>query len=209
MFGRFRKKAASGDFWEWLRANTPRIQSGLERNPRGVAHEIGEAFKRSYPDLVWEVSPNKAADWLFCISANGNRDLFPQVIQAVRSAPEVPGWKIQAFRPRGSLTAEIDMGGRKLGYEDIWCSVQPMDEGVKVVLWVRDMTPELDPVLSPAALILLDNAVGEYDAVMKIKHLDRGPLPENPQRREDFFPLKELPQFLDSVSGGPMGGSPA
>jgi hypothetical protein len=205
MFGLLRKKASSGDFWDWLRANTSRIQSGLGRDPHGIAEEVGQVFKRSYPDLVWEVSPNKSGPWLFCVSANGNRALFPQVLRAVRAAPEVPGWKVQAFRPRGPLTAEIDMGGRTLGYDDIWCSVEPLGDGIRVVLWVRGMTPELDRVLSPAVLILLDNAVGEYDAVMKIKQLDRGPLPPNPRRREDFFPLSELPRFLDGVRGESVG----
>jgi hypothetical protein len=158
-------------------------------------------FKRSFPALVWEVSPAGSGPWLFCVSANGNRDLFPQVLLAVREAPDIPGWKVQAFRPRGSLTAEIDMGGRTLGYDDIWCSVQPSGGGVRVTLWVRGLTRESDPVLSPAVLILLDNAVGEYDAVAKITQLDRGPLPENPVRRADFFPLAELPSYLDRVKG--------
>jgi hypothetical protein len=202
MFELFRKKTAPDDFWSWLGANTTRIQRGLERSAQRIADEVGDEFKRSYPDLSWEVSPSKSGPWLFCVSADGNRDLFPQVIQAVQAAPGIPGWTIQPFRPRGSLTAEINIGGRTLGYDDIWCSVRPMGEGVHVVLWVRGLTPELDLALSPAVLILLDNAVGEYDAVMKITQLDRGPLPPNPQRRADFFPLGELPQFLDGVRGG-------
>ena len=36
MFGLFRKKAAPADFWEWLRANTARIQSGLQARPQEV-----------------------------------------------------------------------------------------------------------------------------------------------------------------------------
>ena len=36
---------------------------------------------------------------------------------------------------------------------------------------------------------------------MKIKQPGRGPLPPNPQRRNDFFPLGELPRFLDSIQG--------
>src|SRR5262245_27196397 len=209
MFGLFRKKAVPDDFWGWLGANTTRIQRGLERDTRSIADEVGDAFKRSYPDLFWEVSPNKTGPWLFCVSANGNRDLFPRVLQAVQSAPEVRGWKVQAFRPRGPLTAEIDMGGRTLGYEDVWCGVQPKGDGVRVVLWVRGLTRETDEVLMPAVLILLDNAVGEYDAVMKITQFDRGPLPPDPQRREDFFPLSELPRFLDGVRGESVGGGPA
>src|SRR5262245_50103435 len=123
MLAWFRQKAGPGGFWDWLAANTVRIQAGLKENPRGISEEIGRAFHRSYPDLHWEISPAPSPPWLFCVSANGNRELFPSVEKAVRAAPQVPGWKVQAFRPRGSLTAEIDMGGRKLGYEDLWCSV--------------------------------------------------------------------------------------
>jgi hypothetical protein len=201
MFGLFRKKPAAGTFWSWLGANTTRIQAGLQRDPQAIAGEVGQQFRQFYPDLVWEVSPAQSGPWLFCVSANGNRKLFPHVLQAVRDAPDVPGWKVQPFRPRGSLTAEIDMGGHKLGYDDIWCSVQPAGDGVQVTLWVRGLTPKLDPVLSPAVLILLDNAVGEYDAVVKIAELNRGPLPPNPVRQDDFFPLAELPAHLDSKKG--------
>jgi hypothetical protein len=196
--------APGGDFWNWLGANTARIQSSLQQDPRGISEEIGREFNKAYPDLAWEVSPARSAPWLFCVSANGNRDLFPRVVRAVQGAPEVPGWMIQAFRPRGSLTGAINLGDQTLGYEDIWCSVQPLGDGIRVVLWVRGMTPELDEVLSPAALILLDNAVGESDAVMKITQLDRGPLPPNPIRRDDFFPLAELPRYLDGIKGAQL-----
>jgi hypothetical protein len=199
MFGLFRKKAGSEGFWDWLAANTTRIQSGLKQDPQGLAAEIGRAFKHSYPDLTWEVSPAPSPPWLFCVSANGNAELFPKVEQAVLAAPELPGWKVQAFRPRGSLSAEIGMGGRKLGYEDIWCSVEPLGGGVRVTLWIRGLSPQSDQALSHAALILLDNAVGEYDAVMKIRQLDCGQLPPDPQRRDDFFPLGELPRFMDGI----------
>jgi hypothetical protein len=208
MFGWFRNQDASANFWGWLRKNTARIQAGLERDPQGTAAEIGREFERSFPGLAWEVGPNKSGPWLFCVSANGDRGLFPRVEQAVRAAPALPVWEVRAFRPRGSLDAAIDMGGRTLGYDDVWCGVRPEGGGVDLVLWVRGLTPERDRALSPAVLILLDNAVGEYDAVMKVRRLDRRPLPENPLRRPDFFPLSELPAYLDGLSGpSPGAGS--
>ena len=199
MFGLFGKKGGSRRFWDWLAANTKRIQSSLKQDPQSVSGEILRAFEDAYPELTWEVSPANSGPWLFCISADGDPKLFPRVEQAIHEAPEVPGWRIHAFRPRGSLTAEIDMGGRKLGYDDIWCSVEPLASGVRVKLWIRDLSPQSDRVLSPAAAILLDNAVGEYDAVMKIKHLDRGPLQPNPKKTDRFFPLAELPTYLDTT----------
>jgi len=201
MFGLFRKKSGSTPFWEWLAANTGRIHADFKKNIQSISKEIGSAFGQSYPGLTWEISPSQSPPWLFCVSADGNRDLFSKVEQAVREAPQLKGWKVQAFRPRGSLTAEIEMGGHTLGYDDIWCSVEGRPDGVAVTLWIRGLSPESDSVLSRAAVILLDNAVGEYDAVVKIKQLNRGPLPPSPQKTGDFFPLSELPRFLDTVQG--------
>jgi hypothetical protein len=200
MFGLFGKKTASDDFWSWLAANTARIQSGLKQNPQGLTEEIREAFKKSYPDLVWEISPAPSPPWVFCVSADGKRELFPIVEKAVQAAPKLPGWKVQAFRPRGKTQdVEIEMGNWKLGYEDIWCRVERMDAGVRLMLLIRGLNRESDKILGRAALILLDNAVGEYDSVMKIKQLDRGPLPPNPLRSNAIFPLSDLPRFLDTV----------
>jgi hypothetical protein len=202
----FRRKIRSPSFWDWLAANTVRIQQELKEDPQGASKEIRRAFKQFYPDLVWESSPAESGPWLFCVSADGDRKLFPQVEQAVKAAPMLSEWKVIAFRPRGSLDAEIEMGGRKLGYEDIWCSVDAGTEGVDAKLWIRGLNPDSDEALSSAALILLDNAIGEYDAVMKINQLDRGPLLDNPQKTDRFFPLAELPKYLDCLKSGAEKG---
>src|SRR5262249_15169107 len=158
MFGPFRKKVTPADFWEWLRANTARLQSGLRARPEQVADEMGRAFKRSFPNLAWEVGPDESGPWTFCVSADGNRSLFPELIRAVRAAPEIPGWKVRAFRARGPLTSELEVGGRKLGYEDVWCGVvERAGDGIRLVLCIRGLTRDTDRVLTQAAVLLLDN----------------------------------------------------
>jgi hypothetical protein len=209
MFGLFRKKTSPADFWEWLRANTARIQSGLRDRPEKVADEIGQAFKRSFPNLAWEVGPDESGPWTFCVSADGNRALFPEVIQAVRTAPEIPGWKVRAFRARGTDTSTLEVGGLKLGYEDVWCGVvERAEDGIRLVLCIRGLTKDTEQMLTHAAVLMLDNAVGEYDAVMKVKELGRDRLPDNPQPQENFFPLSELPGYLDRLGGGAPGAGP-
>lgn len=199
MLGWFRKSAGSARFWDWLAANTQRIQSQLRQDPQGIGAEISTAFKRDYPELAWEVTPSESPPWLFCISADGNHDLFPSVLRAVRAAPAIPAWKVQPFRPRGSVDGELQFGDRKLGVDDIWCSAEPSGNGIDLTLWIRGLTPQTDQILSRAVLILLDNAIGEYDAVMKVKQLGRGPLPADPERTEGLFPLRELPALLDRL----------
>ena len=124
--------------------------------------------------------------------------MFPAVIQAVGAAPRLPGWDVQAFRRRGSLTVAVRMGERKLGYEDIWCHVEAQPNGVDIVLHVYGLDHATDDVLERAAFVLLNNAVGEYDAATKIASLRCEPLSANPVRRVDYFPLNALPKYLDS-----------
>ena len=200
MFGLFKKQQDFVDFWSWLRANTSRIQSGGRKGAAKAAEELSRAFKKSYPDLVWEITPSNSGPWIFCVSADGNLEFFEEVKLAVTNAPaSIPGWEIKAFRQRGSLDAVIDMNGRKLGYDDIWCSVQAEEARANATLLVRDLTLESAEQLLGAALVLLDNAVGEHDSVTKISEINNGPLPSKPVRSAALFPLSELPAYLDRL----------
>ena len=164
-----------------------------------MGDEISKVFASAYPSLVWEITHNRSGPWVFCVSADGNRELFPAVSEAVRAAPDLPGWIVQAFRSRGSLDVVIEMNGRTLGYGDIWCNVRPTTSGVDVTLHIKGLSPATDQALAQAALVLLDNAIGEYDAVMKIARLGRAPLAADSVRRADYFPLADLPEYLDSI----------
>ena len=91
------------------------------------------------------------------------------------------------------------MNDRTLGYENIWCEVEPDGTRARVRLLVSGLTLDSAETLLGAALVLLDNAIGEHDSVVKIAELDNGPLPENPTKSPTFFPLSELPAFLDGL----------
>jgi hypothetical protein len=202
MFFNRRSKPRPGQFWQWLSENAQRLQSGLQ-GPDGssLSREIADAFRASYPDLVWEISPADVPPWTFCVSADGDPDLFAAVLQAVKDAPQVSGWVVRAFRPRSGIAGRIEIEGQTLGPEDVWCAVRPLDDGrIDLVLCIGGLTEETDDVLSRAALILLDDAVGEYDAVTRISELDRAALPTNPTASENFFPLTSLPAFLDRLA---------
>jgi hypothetical protein len=205
MLRTFSRNTEGGGFWHWLAANTRRIQAGPAQGISEITKEIRAAFQKSYPDLVWEITPDPSAPWLFCVSADGNPSLFSKVKEAVRSAPAIPGWRIQAFRARGSLNAKLDIGGRTLGYDDIWCRVTARNGRFCVTLCIRGLTQQTNEVLSGGAAVLLDNAVGEFDAVTKIERLERAALPTNPRRAPDFFPLAELPRFLDRTDANDQG----
>jgi hypothetical protein len=199
MFGLFKKRDDSGDFWVWLAANTSRIQTKGRKAVKDVSEELSAAFAKSFPDLVWEITPSQSGPWAFCVSADGNEQLFSKVQSAVADAPNIRGWRIDAFRQRGSLNAVIEMNGQRLGYDDIWCEVEADGSKARVTMCIRGLTLESAEAVLGASLVLLDNAVGEYDSVVKISELNNRPLTENPVKTGRFFPLSELPRYLDSL----------
>jgi hypothetical protein len=160
--------------------------------------EISARFKQLDPRICVEIAPSKDGPWSLCLSADGQRDVFPAVERAVRGAPALDGWVVRAFRQRGSLGVTIKMTGATLAADDVWCKAEVDGAVVGVTLFIRGLTPENDEVLAGAAVILLDNALGEYDAVMRVRSLERGPLPPAP-RDAGLIPLRELPALFDAL----------
>jgi hypothetical protein len=76
MFRLFKKQRDSGGFWAWLATNASRIQAAGGQAAGGIAVELSSAFKKAYPDLVWEITPNESGPWVFCVSADGNVELL-------------------------------------------------------------------------------------------------------------------------------------
>jgi hypothetical protein len=197
MFGISRKKQP---FWDWLGANASRIQQGVKSSNAAVQQEVVSRFGDAFPGLVFEISCPPVSGWMFCVSADGNPDLFPKVIEAVRSAPNVTGWEIQAFRPRGpTKNAKLNMNGQTLSYDDLWCRVVEVDSKVDVTLCIKNLNLENAKAVLGGALVLLDNAIGEFDSVTMIRELSNEPLIASPVETLDFFPMERLPAYLDRV----------
>jgi hypothetical protein len=190
------------DFWTWFSQKADEIRTaGAERVREGIAPELGRRLKECHPGLVWEIAAD-GEEWELCISADGNREAFPAVQEVVEAAPAIPGWSVRAFRQRGKLDVTLEFAGHTLTYDDIWFTADRTGNELSITLWIKGLTQETDRMLSQAALILLDNALGEYDAVMHIAELNRGPLPKNPETRPGLHPLKQLPEMVDFIKGG-------
>jgi hypothetical protein len=95
-----------GAFWSWFQARRHDIEHDVAsiRQMGGpsnlITDELGERLRANWPDLVHEIG--RAGDGMFelIISADGIRERFPVVTECVKNAPELPGWRFIAFRPR-------------------------------------------------------------------------------------------------------------
>ena len=200
-FGDKGQDSREARFWKWFQSNGQELfNAPTAANPHfdGVKRELSKVR----PGLTFEVSRIENGKRELVISADGNRDAFPAVKRLVAAAPSMSNWYVTAFRPRESrsLTSlRIEMGGITLDPEDIWFAARPpaSGSGVELLFAIRGMTTQNIEKYMRAAIILMETALGEYDAVMKVRSVRAIKLPDDPSR---LRPFTALPAFIDGVT---------
>lgn len=186
----FGKKDPTVALWSWFRKSGEAFRDPHALDPRAI-EKLGSLLSAIEDGLVFEfVMADGRANELV-ISADGRPELFGAVIDVVKAAPALEGWKVTAFRQPGPTTVSIEMGGSKMSYEDIWFRSSSSRGRTDLVLAVRGMTEQNHEQLAGAVFILLDNALGEYVAGTSLGEVSFADLPADPPSG-GFRPLAEV-----------------
>lgn len=199
MFNRlhFKKESPELKFWRWFSSNSARYFH-FESNQEILFDELQNALFRVHSGLTFELGPVKDGVRDFVISADGNVEAFAAVQQLVALAPELYGWHILAFRPRGDIDCELEMGEVKIGPEQLYFSLEPDNNKVGLHLFISQVEDIDSETAIVACFILLDNALGEYDVEKKLGFIERYVLPENPTAY-GLKPFQEIPDEVDAL----------
>lgn len=190
-----RSKAACNPFWAWFAETiAPLGVGGLDDD--GIVARIDAEFGKLYPELAFELWGPDGDTVDFVISADGQTPLFQDVLELVRSAPRMPGWRVVAFRPRRSVKARVSAMGHQLSGDQIWYHCEPENGRLRVSLFVEDLRDDNWDILCATSCVLLDMALGEFDAATKIAALEHYPLNDE-TRTLAPKPLAQLPAELD------------
>lgn len=191
--------AAEG-FWKWVSENSERLFLRLEKESIAVVEEMGKRLKEDCPDLFCEIGKLKDDPYAtLVITVDGRRENISVAQDVVKNAPDLPRWKVIAFRQRGNMDSlEIRMGDDiSLSISDLHCQafVGPHGE-LGVTLLLSDMEDPENDRRAGAAVLLMDHAIGEYDAMTAIRSLSIEPFKED---LPGIMPLDELPSFIDKI----------
>lgn len=187
---------ARTSFWSWFAAEiAPAGSAGLD-DDRLIAR-LETQLKQVHPDLGFELWEPDDGTVHFVISADGLTGLFPDVVDLVRAAPSMDGWQVTAFRPRRSVGAKIRALGTELSGDQIWYHFDTDEGGLRLSLFIDGHEDQDWEMLCAASGVLLDMALGEYDAATRIARLEYCPLaPELVTL--GLRPLRELAEHLDA-----------
>jgi hypothetical protein len=193
----FRSASPEAKFWDWFAANSERL-ANFEADQERIFDELAAELEKVHEGLTFEFGPEEPDGREFVVSADGIRERFPAVIRLVEAAPDLPGWKIIAFRQPKSMDYSLEYGGYELSPDDIWFAAEPDGDRVGLNLYIKGLSRANERVATGAAFFLLDGALGEYDVETKIGFIEFKPLPSKPASR-GLQPLRELPAVVQQM----------
>jgi hypothetical protein len=149
-------------------------------------------------NLTFEFGPKIDGKRELVISADGIRSSFPAVLALVAAAPQLPHWKITAFRPRRYPVSSIEIGGMTLDPRQISVRMEPDGPKVDFTILLTGYAEHERNKFSQGVYLLLDEALGEYDVetrvgVINFEAIGTAPPPAS-------VPLSELALAFDDIA---------
>jgi len=185
----FRKKVDPIDtFWMWFEERAGLLASHRGKPLGDLVRDLSQELQVVHPGLVVEVDldPRRLA-----IGADGNRELFPLVLDVVGRAPSIAGWEIVAFKQAGAVDVVLKLGGHEISTADLWFSTLWHEGKLGLGVFARGCDETNHKLVRHAVTILLDVALGEYIAATSIDgivmlHVDGDPASAG------FRPFREI-----------------
>jgi len=180
------------EFWHWFSRHENELFASVP-NEEELFDSLGNALQKVCIGLTFELGGSGETRELV-ISADGDKELFTEVLSLVRAAPALPRWRIIAFRPRGVFPIEIAVGGKTVDSRDVHFSL--LDNGK--IAGIRLFIPGYennDRGWQQLGYLLLDHALGEYDVEQNLPLIKMYPPQE--ATKETRYPLIELPEKFD------------
>ena len=201
MLGLFKKGDSIEAFWKWFVDNENKYRN-FQDDPDRYLTELLAKIKKIAEGLAVELEPPQNGIINMTISADGDANLFSTVQKIVDNAPKIDGWKIFAFRQRmptdkvkGMILKAQDhtLDPNKMKFHPI-VSGGTLD----IIVYVDHVTEENKSNVAYGCLMLLDNLLGEYDCVKKVRSYDFHPMPTDQSELAELKPLIEIVNYVDS-----------
>lgn len=189
------KKKLEYKFWEWFRSKSDDYFLYIESRQDELLPILDNELHKIDKNLTYQFSKIKEDGKRdFIISADGIKESIPSVLRLVEAAPKLDKWKVLAFRQRQDELPIVQMENFKVDPDDIYFKIENEGNRIHLVLFVRNYIEKREYL--GAIFIIIDGALGEYDAMTKIDSLDVKMLDET--KMNELKSLKELPKLIDS-----------
>jgi hypothetical protein len=183
------KSITPEEFWAWFLTESENIK---KLKPESIQNsELTRKLQAVLQGLAFgmALAEEPAA---FEVSADGVSALVPVVQRLVDAAPQIPGWRIFAFR-QPTPGMELQISGTRVSAETVyWSEDCSFDGGIDITVFLPLLGLRDKECFQITALIL-DHTIGEYAAMTKIRKIAVVATTQMPAFAK---PLTELPVHL-------------
>lgn len=185
------------DFWRWLSAHRAQIHAEIKGPGAPTDHswsikELGRRLQLVDGGLVHEIGMADDSTIELIISADGITEAFPAVIELVKSAPQLNGFKITAFRPRWPDDGlQLQVAGQTITDELLTYRLTADGELLGLELFLDcDLDHEAQTMVG---FLSLDQRLGEYDVATGLRWIEF-----SAGRPDDALPITQLAGDFDA-----------
>jgi hypothetical protein len=157
-------------FWNWFTVNQERLY-GVRDGQEPVFKELLAAIRKVHPDITFEFGPVEAGVRSFTISADGLKEAAPAVEKLYAAAPKMSNWKFLKYRQRRPIH-DVQLGPVTLRPADVLVTIQEDGPKAGLGVYIKGYKGKSDQQKIGAAFLMLDNALGEYDVMMRVGFID-------------------------------------
>ena len=177
-------------FWKWFEKKSTKL---LRMTNNDFLKTVGNEIQKINLGIALEVASPSQSPREFIISADGVKSMFSTVEAVADAAPTLPAWKITRFRPRAE-----DYSGWEISWDNI--SASPSDMKFKafhngplidLIIYASWRTSDQGNRPDGPMYVMLDVALGEYDAVCGIDAINLVPLTEAPPHAQPWIELRD------------------
>lgn len=189
------------NFWNWFTANQNDLRKPSNRQEKKLAEGLSMLNKMARGvSMEFGVSDNGIIPLI--ITAKNNRQVFPQVQSIIDRAPVIEGWRFVAFCQRLPIEQVKNMVLRSENHEldPNKMKFYPIvnEDSLAIIVYVNGVTEKNYEEIATGSLLLIDNILGEYDAVKKVHSYDFRQFPKGNNEQIQLVPLLGLANFIDN-----------
>ena len=195
MFESLKQKNKTDEFWNWFTENRIKFEKIDSTNRDEKLDLILSQLHKITSGLAVEISDEFKGIRDFVISPDGDKEKFALVKEIISRAPAIKGWTFTAFRQ--PINEDFTLKYKDLEFTPSKMFFLPKIDGdsLDLIIYTENIKNHDVDKIAYYGLITMDNVLGEYDCVLKVRHYDFHDLDEV-ENKNDLIHLTELKTFV-------------
>ncbi len=197
MLGIFKKKDKVDTFWTWFADNKKVFERTDDTNKNENLNLLLSKIHCIETGLSTDLREEINGIRELTISPEGDREKFQIVIDIVNKAPNIKGWTFTAFRQ--PLDFDFSLEYENIKFKPSEMFFHPLIDGdnLDLIIYAKNISNCDSDKVGFYGLITMDNLLGEYDCVTKVRHYDFHDL-NTEENKSNLKSLTELKAFVDN-----------